>query len=81
MSLILKDKKGKVIDKCGYDEEKGDIFYNNKKIGIFELEHDSALGSYYLYTLDKGQQYHDHYFTDENIIKDTQNKVILDLQS
>ena len=70
MSLILKSKKGKVIDKCGYDEEEGNIFYNNKKIGIFELEHDSALGSYYLYTIDSGEQYHDHYYTDEKIIKE-----------
>ena len=27
MSLILKNKKGKVIEKCGYDEEEGNIFY------------------------------------------------------
>ena len=68
MSLILKNKKGKVIDKCGYDEEKGNIFYKEKKVGSFELEHDSALGSYYLYILNNGQQYHDHYFIDETII-------------
>ena len=76
MSLILKSKKGKVIEKCGYDEEEGNIFYKEKKVGTFELEHDSALGSYYLYTINNGQQYHDHYFIDETIIKE--NK--LDLQ-
>ena len=70
MSLILKNNKGKVIDKCGYEEEDGDIFYNENKIGTFELEHDSALGSYYLYTIDNINQYHDHYFTDEKIIED-----------
>ena len=68
MSLILKSKKGKVIEKCGYDEEGGNIFYKEKKVGTFELENDSALGSYYLYTIDSGEQYHDHYFTDETII-------------
>ena len=31
MSLILKNKKGKVIDKCGYEEESGNIFYKEKK--------------------------------------------------
>jgi len=30
MSLILKIK-GKVIEKCGYDEQDGNIFYNNKR--------------------------------------------------
>ena len=69
MSLILKSKKGKVIEKCGYDEEGGNIFYKEKKVGTFELEHDSALGSYYLYTINNGQQYHDHYFIDETIIQ------------
>ena len=68
MSLILKNKKGKVIDKCGYEEESGNIFYKEKKVGTFELEHDSALGSYYLYTIDNGKQYHDHYFIEETII-------------
>ena len=65
MSLILKNKKGKVIDKCGYEEEGGNIFYKEKKVGTFELEHDSALGSYYLYTIDNGKQYHDHYFIED----------------
>ena len=67
--FIFKNKKGKVIDKTGYDEEKGNIYYNNKKVGTFELENDSALGSYYLYTIDDGSQYHDHYFEDKDIIK------------
>jgi hypothetical protein len=70
VSLILKNKKGKVIDKCGYEEEGGNIFYKEKKVGTFELEHDSALGSYYLYTIDNGKQYHDHYFIEETIIQE-----------
>ena len=70
MSLILKNKKGKVIEKCGYDEQDGNIFYKEKKVGVFELEHDSALGSYYLYTIDNGKQYHDHYLIEETIIED-----------
>ena len=67
--FILKNKKGGVVDKTSYEEEKGNIYYNNKKVGVFELEHDSALGSYYLYTIDTGGQYHDHYFEDKDIIK------------
>ena len=31
MSLILKNKKGKVIDKCGYEEEKGGNISIKKK--------------------------------------------------
>ena len=38
MSLILKNKKGKVIDKCGYEEESGNILYKEKKVGVFELD-------------------------------------------
>ena len=68
--FILKNKKGEVVDKTSYDEEKGYIYYNNKKVGVFELEHDSALGSYYLYTIDNGKQYHDHYFIEEKIIQE-----------
>ena len=67
--FILKNKKGGVVDKTSYNEEKGNIYYNNKKVGTFELENDSALGSYYLYTIDDGNQYHDHYFEDKDIIK------------
>ena len=68
--FILKNKKGEVVNKTSYDEEKGNIYYNNKKVGVFELEHDSALGSYYLYTIDNGKQYHDHYFIEEKIIQE-----------
>jgi len=68
--FILKNKKGAVVNKTSYDEEKGNIYYNNKKVGVFELEHDSALGSYYLYTIDNGKQYHDHYFIEEKIIQE-----------
>ena len=49
--FILKNKKGGVVDKTSYDEEKGNIYYNNKKVGTFELNHDSNLGSYYLYIM------------------------------
>jgi hypothetical protein len=49
--LIYKNKKGDIVDKTGYDEEEGNIFLKDQKIGIFELNHDSALGSYYLITL------------------------------
>ncbi len=69
MSLILKDKKGNEIDKSSYDVESGNIFYKEKKVGIFELENDSALGSYYHITLDSGKQFHDHYHDDNDIIK------------
>jgi hypothetical protein len=58
--LIYKNKKGDIVDKTGYDEEEGNIFLKDQKIGIFELNHDSALGSYYLITLDNGEQFHDH---------------------
>jgi hypothetical protein len=63
--LIYKNKKGDIVDKNSYDEEEGNIFL---KIGIFELNYDSALGSYYLITLDNGEQFHDHYFEDKEII-------------
>lgn len=66
--LIYKNKKGDIVDKTGYDEEEGNIFLKDQKIGIFELNHDSALGSYYLITLDNGEQFHDHYFEDKEII-------------
>ena len=76
MSLVFKNAKGKVIDKTGYDEEKGNIYYNKKKVGEFSLNSDSHLGSYYLLQVG-GEEYHDHYFTEESIIQD--NK--LDLHS
>jgi len=44
--LQYKNPNGVVIDKNGYDCECGDIFYKEKKVGTFELESDSALGSY-----------------------------------
>jgi len=74
--FIFKNKKGKVIDKTGYDEEKGNIYYNKKKVGEFYLNSDSHLGSYYLLQVG-GEEYHDHYFAEETIIQD--NK--LDLHS
>ena len=40
-----------------------------KKVGVFELESDSALGSYYHITLDNGKEFHDHYFDEKDIIK------------
>jgi len=67
--FILKNKKGGVVDKTSYDEEKGNIYYNNKKVGTFELNHDSNLGSYYLYIMNDGREFHDHYFEDKDIIK------------
>ena len=66
--LIYKDYYGEKVDKTGYDIEGGNVFYNNKKVGVFELESDSALGSYYLITLNNGEQFHDHYFEDKDII-------------
>jgi len=67
--LQYKNSKGVLVDKNGYDCECGDIFYKEKKVGIFELENDSALGSYYHITLDSGKQFHDHYHDDNDIIK------------
>ena len=67
--LIYKNREGNVVDKTGYEEEGGFVFYENRKIGFFELNHDSALGSYYLIILNNGQQFHDHYFEDKDIIK------------
>jgi len=66
--LVYKNREGNVVDKTGYEEEGGFVFYENRKIGVFELEHDSALGSYYLITLSNGNQFHDHYFEDKDII-------------
>ena len=66
--LIYKNREGNVVDKTGYEEEGGFVFYENRKIGFFELNHDSALGSYYLIILNNGQQFHDHYFEDKDII-------------
>jgi len=66
--LIYKNREGNVVDKTGYKEEGGYVFYDNKKVGWFELESDSALGSYYLITLNNGKQFHDHYFEDKDII-------------
>jgi hypothetical protein len=76
VSLIFKNKKGKVIDKNGYEEEEGNIYYNKKKVGQFYLNTDSHLGSYNLLQVG-GQEYHDHYFSEETIIEE--NK--LDLHS
>ena len=76
MSLVFKNAKGKVIDKTGYEEEKGNIYYKNTKVGEFFLNNDGHLGSYYLLQVG-GEEYHDHYFTEESIIQD--NK--LDLHS
>jgi hypothetical protein len=66
--LIYKNREGNVVDKTGYEEEGGFVFYDNRKVGVFELENDSALGSYYLITLNNGRQFHDHYFEDKDII-------------
>jgi hypothetical protein len=57
--LIYKNREGNVVDKTGYEEEGGFVFYENRKIGFFELNHDSALGSYYLIILNNGQQFHE----------------------
>ena len=67
--FILKNKKGGVVEKTSYEEEEGNIYYNNKKVGTFELNHDSNLGSYYLYIMNDGQEFHDHYTNDIRIIK------------
>tara|TARA_R110000782_G_scaffold176852_1_gene267818 strand:- start:40 stop:267 length:228 start_codon:yes stop_codon:yes gene_type:complete len=70
VSLILKDKKGNVIDKTGYNVESGDIFYKENKVGTFEQAHDSNLGTYYLYIMNNGEEYHDHYADEKEIIKE-----------
>ena len=77
MSLILKDKKGNEIDKSSYDVEGGDIFYKENKVGTFEQAHDSNLGTYYLYVMNSGEEYHDHYADEKAIIQENR----LDLHS
>ena len=67
--LQYKNKKGDIIERYEDDCESGDVFYNNKKVGTFELNHDSNLGSYYLYIMNEGREFHDHYFEDKDIIK------------
>ena len=67
--LQFKNPSGVVIDKTAYHCECGDVYYNEKKVGVFELESDSALGSYYHITLDNGKEFHDHYFDEKDIIK------------
>ena len=66
--LIYKDYFGVEVDKTGYKVEGGNVLYKGKKVGVFELESDSALSSYYLITLNNGEQFHDHYFEDKDII-------------
>ena len=68
--LQYKDSKGNIVERTNYDLECGDIYYNNKKVGVFELESDSALGSYYHITLDNGKQFHDHYHDDNDIVSE-----------
>jgi hypothetical protein len=67
--LVYKNKEGEIIEKYENDSENGDVFYNDKKIGTFDIEHDSNLGSYYLIILNNGKEFHDHYFEDKDIIK------------
>ena len=67
--LQFKNPNGVVINKTTYECECGDVYYNEKKVGVFELESDSALGSYYHITLDNGKEFHDHYFDEKDIIK------------
>ena len=67
--LQFKNPNGVIIDKTAYECECGDIYYNEKKVGVLELESDSALGSYYHITLDNGKEFHDHYFDEKDIIK------------
>ncbi len=67
--LQYKNKKGEIIEKYEDDCESGEVFYNNKKVGLFEIEHDSNLGSYYHIVLHNGKGFHDHYHDDNDIIK------------
>ena len=67
--LQYKNKNGDTIERYEDDCDSGDVFYNDKKVGTFDIEHDSNLGSYYLIVLDSGKEFHDHYFSDSDIIK------------
>ena len=69
MTLVLRDKYGTEVDKTGYNIEGGNIFYKAIKVGTFEQQHDSNLGTYYLYIMNNGREFHDHYFSEEDILK------------
>jgi hypothetical protein len=69
MALVLRDKYGTEVDKTGYDIEGGNIFYKEIKVGIFEQAHDSNLGTYYLYIMNNGEEFHDHYANEKDILK------------
>jgi len=72
--LIYKDEKGKVIkdedhttSMYPYGDE-GTIWYKGKEVGEWTSESDSKLGSYFHLTI-KDKEFHDHYFTEKDIIK------------
>jgi hypothetical protein len=67
--IVLKDTKGNIIDRNGYDTDFGDIFYKDKKVGSFELSCDDEIGSYYIYIMDNGEEFNDHYVDDKELIK------------
>ena len=67
--LQYKNKNGDTIQRYEDDCDSGDVFYNDIKVGTFDIEHDSKLGSYYHITLNSGKQFHDHYHDDNDIIK------------
>jgi hypothetical protein len=66
--LQYKNKNGDTIERYEDDCDEGDLFFNDKKVGIFTIEHDSKLGSYYHITLNNGKQFHDHYFDDYDLV-------------
>ena len=69
--LKYKDDSGKEINNFYSDNYSGDegiIYYKNKKVGTWNTAHDSELGSYILKVVN-GQEFHDHYFTEKEIIK------------
>ncbi len=70
MALNYKTKDGKKLNGLysSMDDEDGDIFFSDKKVGSFTTEHDSHLGTYRLLNV-KGKEFHDHYFDSDDIIK------------
>ena len=70
MKLEYKTKDGKELRDLysSMDDEEGDIFFKGRKVGSFNSEHDSHLGTYKLLNVQK-KEFHDHYFDSDDIIR------------
>lgn len=56
-----------------YDIEDGKVFWKNKEVGYWIKAHDSQLGSYIFKHIGK-EDFHDHYHSEEYIIKKAELK-------